>query len=603
MLKTLIETIAKATDGQRAVQAATTINQYDCLFTNSAFRRSSEWLVEQWAGAGMVDGEVVELPADGKTRMQDWTMPLEFECDSAELRVSSPVDKLLCSRDVEPRAVAMGSAPTNGPVTGPVVEYEEGKAIPAGAFVVTDQHPSKVIVAAGEAKAAAVVTSFVVKGYAPHRTMWINGISVEPGCWAVLADRQPLVPIFVITPNAHEELRQLLAANKTVELTGRIDGSIGAGTLPVATAVLPGEDREHEILIMAHGQEAGANDNASGVGAIVEAARVLGQLIADGVLPKPKRSIRWFITNECYGTVGLFSQRPELGKLGVAGLYLDTVGDAGRPDYPLKLHRVGAVSPNVCNALAGLVLKNLPEDIAKIYHWIFENEMPLADHMVSDPMVGIPTPWLGRAQEFPQWHCSDDVPSLLDPATMKGSSLVAAVFAYFLANAGDAEATWLAKAMVPELEAELADRVNADVPHSEAFWRWGLKRNLLQAARFAETDAGRDAVMAVADGWQAEEFTPAGTTELDDPRAASLVPVRKTWGTVTFESIPVEKRTYGSPRWSVHVNGAWYWADGTHTIAQLAELTRLEENGKLQKGLVGLFELAAEAGICELKQR
>ena len=602
MLKTLIETIAKATDGQRAVQAATTINQYDRLFTNSAFRQSSEWLVEQWAGAGMVDGEVVELPADGKTRMQDWTMSLEFECDSAELRVSSPVDKLLCSRDVEPRCVAQGSAPTNGTVTGSVVEYEKDKAIPAGAFVLTDQHPSSVIVAAGEAKAAAVVTSFVAKGYAPHRTMWINSISVEPGCWGVLADRQPMIPVFVITPNAHEELRQLLAANDTVELTGRIDGSVGAGTLPVATAVLPGEDREQEILIMAHGQEAGANDNASGVGAIVEAARVLGQLIADGVLPKPKRSIRWFITNECYGTVGLFSVRPELGKRGVGGLYLDTVGDVGRPDYPFKLHRVGAASPNVCNALAGLVLKNLPKDIAKIYHWIFENELPLADHMISDPMVGIPSPWLGRAKEFSAWHCSDDVPSLLDPATMKGSSIVAAAFAYFLANAGDAESAWLGEAMVPELEAELTSRVNADVPDSEAFWRWAMKRHLLQAARFAETDAGRDAVMTIADGWQAAEFTPAGTAELDDPRAGSLVPVRKTWGTLTFESIPADKRAYGSPRWSGRVNAAWYWADGRHTIAQLAELAQLEEGGKLQKGMVGLFELAAEAGNCELEQ-
>ena len=79
------------------------------------------------------------------------------------------------------------------------------------------------------------------------------------------------------------------------------------------------------------------------------------------MLPKPKRSIRWLIVNECYGMVGFYSVKAELAKRGIVGLYLDTVGDRCRPDYPIILHRTGAAVPTYANALVKLVLDRLPE--------------------------------------------------------------------------------------------------------------------------------------------------------------------------------------------------------------------------------------------------
>ena len=92
------------------------------------------------------------------------------------------------------------------------------------------------------------------------------------------------------------------------------------------------------------------------------------------------------------------------------------------------------------------------------------------------------------------------------------------------------------------------------------------------------------------------------TVEGDDASEPppELVPVRKTWGTLTFESLPPEERTFGSPRWNERYNGAWYWADGKRTVAQIAELVQLEVGGKPQTKLLALFELAAKAGLCRL---
>jgi hypothetical protein len=98
--------------------------------------------------------------------------------------------------------------------------------------------------------------------------------------------------------------------------------------------------------------------------------------------------------------VGFYSLRPELTKAGIVGLYLDSVGDVSRADYPFTLHRTGVAQPSYANSLAQLVLDRLPADKKARYFWRHENEIPVADHMISDPMVGIVSPWLGRGHDF-----------------------------------------------------------------------------------------------------------------------------------------------------------------------------------------------------------
>ncbi len=401
-------------------------------------------------------------------------MPLAWQCESAELRLVEPVEELLCSRTIEPRCVAQWSSATPGMVRAELRLLQDDAPYPAGAFVLTDKHPQEIIKRARQAMPAAFISDWVFKDYPDHRTQWINALSEEPGCWGVLA-RQITAPVFMIPPKVGKRLREMVAAGP-VTLAGQINGHVAPGTMTCATAVTPGERRDQEVVIFAHGYEAGVNDNDSGVAAIVEAATAIGDLIGRGVLPKPRRSIRWLIVNECYGMVGFYSVKAELAKRGIVGLYLDTVGDRCRPDYPIVLHRPGAAKPSFASALVKLVLDRLPEPYKGIYHWAYENHVPTADDMISDPMVGIASPWMGRGHEFTAWHCSDDTAATLDAETMYSSSFLAAVFAYFAAAAGDDEAAWLAEQMLPLVQAELADRVKPDETERQHFWRWARAR-------------------------------------------------------------------------------------------------------------------------------
>ena len=57
------------------------------------------------------------------------------------------------------------------------------------------------------------------------------------------------------------------------------------------------------MLTLGHTSEQGAEDNATGVAATVEALATLKRLIAAGKLPRPKRTIRILSMGEMYGSM------------------------------------------------------------------------------------------------------------------------------------------------------------------------------------------------------------------------------------------------------------------------------------------------------------
>ena len=66
-----------------------------------------------------------------------------------------------------------------------------------------------------------------------------------------------------------------------------------------------------------------------------------------------------------------------------------------------------------------------------------------SDHYIlSDPTVGIPTPMLIHwPDQF--YHTSADTPDRVSPDSLARSGALAAIYAYWLASAGPAEAAWL----------------------------------------------------------------------------------------------------------------------------------------------------------------
>jgi hypothetical protein len=217
-----------------------------------------------------------------------------WEMRDAVLRLDGPDGEIVLSRaqDRVPLAINSFSTPAGGTTAllvdvgaGTEARHYEGRTV-QGAMVLADGPIGLVWTHAVKTRGAAGVISTQIAPYT-HPDTTPNVLQ-----WGSLpyAPDQPSFG-FKATPRAARRLRERLAA-------GPVRVHVTADTVfhrrPVRTLVaeFPGtrwpDDR---VVLVAHVQEPGANDNASGSGTLLAVALALQKAIADGALPRPARTL------------------------------------------------------------------------------------------------------------------------------------------------------------------------------------------------------------------------------------------------------------------------------------------------------------------------
>ncbi|TSA19853.1 M28 family peptidase, partial [bacterium] len=118
--------------------------------------------------------------------------------------------------------------------------------------------------------------------------------------WAMITDLPPTknnpIPLFNVSVNNARELQKALRDSQTVMIRFSTETSIDSARPKTVIATLEGESEKY-YLICAHGDSdsggPGADDNASGVSGVLEAARILKDLVVSRRIPKPKFSVRF----------------------------------------------------------------------------------------------------------------------------------------------------------------------------------------------------------------------------------------------------------------------------------------------------------------------
>jgi aminopeptidase YwaD len=263
---------------------------------------------------------------------------------------------------------------------------------------------------------------------------------------------------FVLSPRRGEELRRSIRAaaerNETVRVHALVNSRFVDGLMDAPTAVIHGETDE-EVLIVAHicHPQPSANDNASGVGVVLEAARVLQLLISTGKLPRPRRSIRFLLPPEIYGTYAYLAQNEQRCAKTVAAINLDMVGEnqelCGSSFLVERL-------PEAMAAPVDTLAIAIQDELAREQHGLNDlgtfalfryGNVPFngsSDHAIlSAPSVGIACPML---IQWPDrfYHTSFDTIDKVDPNSLRRAGLLSATYAAFLAGAGGEETVWLA---------------------------------------------------------------------------------------------------------------------------------------------------------------
>jgi len=581
----------------------------DRWFTFPKFQETAEYLTRTMRAIGLRNVELLAAPADGVSQFGYWTMPLAWDVKQARLEIVEPAPpeefRVLADYQKVPASLGMWSGPTPpGGVVAEVIELKRGSTAEIqkldlkGKLVLTRQNPAGIRWLLARQGALGAINTSSENRNLKDAYQWVN--SWGDNSWGFNKGDTPLV-CFSVTPRQAEFLTGLLASGAKVRMRAVVDSRLYSGSYPYATAVVPGSGSGEEVLALGHTSEQGANDNATGVAAMLEALGTLNRLIAAGKLARPARSIRMLAMGELHGSMHYIGTHPERMRRTVAAICLDTpAGFYELPGTEYSFH----LNPDVARSFSdALILR-----VAEAYFPKLSPPRPFraapyatgTDTYLGDPLIGVPTVWPFSGSGVHVHHMSADTPDRVDARSLRDLTVVTAAYLYFVASAGEPEARWLAEAAL----ARGREQVQAATPEKVAYTVDRESQAVLSVLRLVPP--GRREKLRAALGPLLEQLrqvrAAAPSQPSTDPQmaeAARIVVKRKRFGTLPLDEIaPDQREGYPSGAWSLVPINALYWCDGQRNLAEVIRLTRLER-GPTNFDFVGYFRFLEKRGYVE----
>jgi len=652
-LAQLVQAIRGEIQPSQAMDFMQKVYSTDRWFTYPKFQETAEFLKKTMEDIGLKNVELLGAPADGTSQAGFWTMPLAWDARSARLEIVDPAvpaeQAILADFQKVPASLGMwsGSTPPEG-VTSEVVELKETDPAKIaqmplkGKLVLTSRNPADFKWALVKAGATGAINAFTENPKLEDGRQWINAWG-DNG-WAFTKGSTPLLS-FSITPRQAALVRKLLAERGVVRMKATVDSRYYSGVYPYVTGVIPGTGSE-EVLTLGHSSEQGAEDNATGVAAMLESLATLNRLITSGKLPRPKRNIRLFIMGELYGSMHYIETHADRMRHTVAALTMDTPAasyDLAGTEYTFYMN------PHVAKSYTDAFILRVAQEYFPQVHrpWHEHAFMSGTDTYLSEPTVNVPTVWGYSGSGVETHHNSEDTPDRVDPRSLRDIATVNAAYLYYLANAGEPEAMWLAEVSqtrgyeqilgsaawfldrVPtahdanglaRLLQDAIDRVAYSVDRETQSVlsvlrlvpeqrREGAAKILAPLVdglrRFGTEQTGRVCHAIDLRALELGLNTPVKPTAASDPQlkeAAKIVVRRKRFGTLPLDDIPPDQREgFPSGAWEGVPTIALYWCDGHRNLAEVIQLTRMEL-GPSDFDFVGYFRFLRKKGYVDFVQ-
>jgi hypothetical protein len=520
------DAIATEYSGEAAQENTRRIVEYHRIQGSPMMAAVADQVVLPRLKAAGLDARIEQFPSDGKTKYGTYISPMGWDMRAGELWVEGVKTEgvagaqnnafkpiMLCRYADVPMCVSTYSK--GGEWSGELVEVGSGTS--DANYQGVDVR-GKVALASGYA--ANVVREAVIK----HGAV---GVVIYPsaqdrpdhpdlvrynGIWPRAEELDKTSGGFQISRNQYDMLKSLMQQG-AVRVHGKIDATLGPGKLTLVHAYIRGtEHPEREILISGHLDHPkwSANDNASGSGAMMEAARALQTLIAAKKLAPPKLTIHFMWVPEYFGTLAYVTNHPEARRCDtpwddprnkadayaaskpciVANINTDMVGeDTVKTNSRFYFTKTPDSVPSFMDGLLSDVLEQTRE--ADLYamtgtrnYWLPE---AIAYTQGSDHDVflglGVPSTMLGHD---PDWthHSSEDKIDKTDASEFRRVGVFASAAGYFLGSADDSSWILLNVAARASRSTELSQRLVKDniAPHANG----PLDRTIKNGERFQD---------------------------------------------------------------------------------------------------------------------
>lgn len=424
---------------------------------SQGFHAAAELIAERARAYGLSHVEILRFPADGSIFYGTQRSRPAWDAEEGELsEIKDGTEIKMASYAAEPIVLAEDSESAD--VTADLVDVGDGttegdyagKEVSGKLVLVATPAGMVQDLAVGKLKAAGIIS------YAQNqKTAWLgdNDNLIRWGHLESFSSNPTFA--FQVSLRTARALKDRLLHGEQIRLHARVKAGQHPAAYEVVTATLDGVDADNQIAFSCHldHQRPGANDNASGCVTILEVARTLQKLVADGKLARPARTIRFIWPPEVEGTTTLLNARPDLAQHIKVAIHMDMVG--GGPDTKSVFHVTRGP----------LSLPSFVHDVAWSFaSWVNDQsygfaaggraDFPLiapeggkeplraeysaytmgSDHDVyQDSSFGIPSIY------FNDWpdryiHTNFDTAANIDPTKLKRVAFIGAASGYFLAN-------------------------------------------------------------------------------------------------------------------------------------------------------------------------
>jgi len=280
------------------------------------------FLLDKLREYGITDARVIDLPTNA---------PKIWDAISAELWITKPSKRKIADLNEVPACLCTWSSDADTTAelvyVGPgnrEIDYA-GKDV-KGKIVLVNGYP-------GGAQSSAV-EKYGAAGLIGYGSSHPEFDPDQVG-WSGIRSGEKYKPAFafMVSTRQGNELRDQLERGAKIEVRAVVKAQMVPYKEQMVDALIKGTDlADEELVFTAHLYEGfakqGANDDISGCVSLLETARVLKKLMADGKIPPLRRSIRFLFVPEISGTIAYLKMNPEIGKKFFANINEDMVGES-----------------------------------------------------------------------------------------------------------------------------------------------------------------------------------------------------------------------------------------------------------------------------------
>ena len=447
-IRDLYDRLAANVDENRLWQDMKDVTEKELGQTFTHYKLAAECALKKMKEAGISECKLLELPADGESVFLDKTMPLAWDVTKGKLSVISgngfEEGEELANYEKHPFSIVKGSVATKegGEKLKVVTEKDflAGKDV-NNALVLLEQStwPRAHILNPVLDKGGRGLISCFSKGAErfPDSIQWVVASTSGPHWHPIKGDRNFIS--FSISLALAERLRKS-ASEGDFYVLAESDGKRYEGVLPFVTGIIPGR-RKEEVWLSAHLYEPLADDNSTGIAAVLESARTI---LANGT---PEFTVRLLFGMEVYGFAAYAALRGvPLHKEVLGGINYDGVCCKKIGFYP-----AGGALPWYGNILLKLIFNSLTNYIKSPQLTYTSCGRYFDDISISDPTVGVPAVW-PLHMDMSIWHNSSQTPESVDRKLFKDSALLNILFANLISSPVKEMVDSAVDAMSKELE-------------------------------------------------------------------------------------------------------------------------------------------------------